>query len=148
MDNAARVTVGLLVNSSHRTGRTLGGGLGLSEGLCRDKLIESARRHIWWDGHRHLSIVSAATGLDAGVIGPALAVWKLQANPNCFPRVSNSHFDPKNLAGASRTLTTREGAFSPKTETREHPPAAQWFCWNPGRPLAPESLRSDWRFYR
>lgn len=51
----------------------LGGGLGLSTGLYHDTLIEAARRHIWWRGHRHLPIVPAATGLDAGVIGAALA---------------------------------------------------------------------------
>ena len=54
----------------------LGGGLGLCEGLYRQALTDSARRHIWWDGHRELPIVSAATTVDAGLIGAGATAWK------------------------------------------------------------------------
>jgi glucokinase len=54
----------------------LGGGLGLAEGLFRDALVSSARRNIWWDGHRDLPIVPAETGADAGLIGAAAGVWR------------------------------------------------------------------------
>jgi glucokinase len=56
----------------------LGGGLGLSTGLYRDTLIATARRHIWWPGHRDLPLVSATT--DAGVIGAAATAWNCLSN--------------------------------------------------------------------
>jgi glucokinase len=68
-------TIGSLVNVLDPERIVLGGGLGLSEGLYRDTLIASARNHIWWDGHRDLKILSAKTGLNAGVIGAAAAAW-------------------------------------------------------------------------
>jgi glucokinase len=72
---ALGATVGMLVNVLDPERVVLGGGLGLAEGLFRDALVSSARRHIWWDGHRDLPIVSAATGLDAGLLGAAAVVW-------------------------------------------------------------------------
>ena len=54
----------------------LGGGLGLCDGLYRQALIDSARRHIWWDGHRDLPIVPATTAVDAGLIGAGATAWK------------------------------------------------------------------------
>jgi glucokinase len=68
---ALGASIGGLVNVLDPALVVLGGGLGLSEGLYRDALAESLRRHIWWHGHRDLQIVSAATGADAGVIGAA-----------------------------------------------------------------------------
>jgi len=53
-----------------------GGGLGLSEGLYREALITFACRHNWWNGHRDLAIVSAGTGLNAGLIGAAADLWR------------------------------------------------------------------------
>jgi predicted NBD/HSP70 family sugar kinase len=64
-------TIGLLVNVLDPELIVLGGGLGASMGLYRDTLIDAARRRIWWDGHRDLLIVSATTGVDAGLIGAA-----------------------------------------------------------------------------
>jgi glucokinase len=51
----------------------LGGGLGLATGLYRDRLIASTRAHIWAEACRHLPIVPAALGADAGLVGSALA---------------------------------------------------------------------------
>lgn len=64
-------TIGWLVNVLDPELVVLGGGLGVSTGLYRDTLIDSARRHIWWEGHRDLPIVPALTGPDAGLIGAA-----------------------------------------------------------------------------
>lgn len=64
-------TIGWLVNVLDPELVVLGGGLGVSRGLYRDTLIDSARRRIWWEGHRDLPIVPAMTGPDAGLIGAA-----------------------------------------------------------------------------
>jgi glucokinase len=71
-------TIGLLVNVLDPELVVIGGGLGLREGIYRDALVEAARRHIWWVGHREVPIVSAATGTAAGVIGAAASVWMQQ----------------------------------------------------------------------
>ena len=55
-------TIGLLVNVLDPQLVILGGGLGTSVGIYRDSLIDSARRHIWWHGHRDLPMVIATTG--------------------------------------------------------------------------------------
>ena len=73
---ALGATVGMLVGVLDPERVVLGGGLGLAEGLFRDALVSSARRNIWWDGHRDLPIVPAETGADAGLIGAAAAVWR------------------------------------------------------------------------
>jgi len=38
-------------------------------------LVESARRHIWAETTRELSIIPAQLGPDAGWIGAALTAW-------------------------------------------------------------------------
>ncbi len=68
-------TLGLLVNVLDPELVILGGGLGLADGLYREAVIESARRHIWWEGHRQLQIISALTGADAGIIGAATVAF-------------------------------------------------------------------------
>ena len=68
-------TIGLLVNVLDPELVVLGGGLGASAGIYRDSLIDSARRRIWWTGHRDLPIVPAMTGPDAGLIGAAAFAW-------------------------------------------------------------------------
>jgi glucokinase len=68
-------SIGSLVNVLDPELVIVGGGLGLSEGLYCNALIDSARRHIWWEGHRDLPIVSATTGPDAGVIGTSATAW-------------------------------------------------------------------------
>lgn len=65
--------IGWAVNVLDPEAVILGGGLGLAEGLYRDALIASIRRHIWWEGHRQLPILPAATGTQAGFLGAALA---------------------------------------------------------------------------
>ena len=69
-------SLGWLVNVLDPELVILGGGLGLSEGLYRQALIASARRHIWWEGHRELPILPATTAADAGLIGAAATAWK------------------------------------------------------------------------
>ena len=69
-------SIGWLINVLDPELVILGGGLGLCEGLYRQALIDSARRHIWWDGHRDLPIVPATTAADAGLIGAAATAWK------------------------------------------------------------------------
>jgi glucokinase len=69
-------SIGALVNVLDPAKVILGGGLGLSQGLYRETLIDSARRHIWWAGHRDLPIVPATCGADAGWLGAAASVWK------------------------------------------------------------------------
>lgn len=63
--------VGLLVNTLDPEAVVIGGGLGLSEGPYWEHFIVSTRRHIWSSIHRHLPILRAATGADAGWIGAA-----------------------------------------------------------------------------
>jgi glucokinase len=73
---ALGASIGWLVSVLDPEIVVLGGGLGLSEGVFRQCLVDSARRHIWWDGHRDISIRSAATSSDAGLIGAAACAWR------------------------------------------------------------------------
>lgn len=73
---ALGAAVGLLANVLDPEAVVVGGGLGLSEGLFWDSLVASMRRHIWFEAHRALPIVRAATGPDAGLIGAAAAAWQ------------------------------------------------------------------------
>jgi len=65
--------VALVVNMLDPEAIVLGGGLGLAEGLYRTELIASTRAHIWADSCRDLPILPATLGVDAGLIGAALA---------------------------------------------------------------------------
>jgi glucokinase len=65
--------VALVVNMLDPEAVVLGGGLGLAEGPYREQLIASTRAHIWADSCRDVPILSAAFGVDAGLIGAALA---------------------------------------------------------------------------
>jgi glucokinase len=71
-------SLGWLINILDPTLVVLGGGLGLASGLYRETLTAACRRNIWWPAHRDLPIVSAATGLDGGLIGAGAAAWKLK----------------------------------------------------------------------
>ena len=51
----------------------VGGGLGLAGGTWWDRVVASARCSIWSDQTRELPIVPARLGLDAGMVGAALA---------------------------------------------------------------------------
>lgn len=65
--------VALVVNMLDPEAVVLGGGLGLAVGVYREELIASTRAHIWADSCRDLPILPAALGVDAGLIGAALA---------------------------------------------------------------------------
>ena len=69
-------SIGWLINVLDPELVILGGGLGLSDGIYRHHLVTAARRHIWWDGHRDLPILTAQTGPDAGLIGAAATCWQ------------------------------------------------------------------------
>lgn len=71
--HALGAQVALLVNVLDPEAVIIGGGLGLSDGYFWDFLTHSTRRHIWSEIHRDLPILRAQTGLQAGVIGAALA---------------------------------------------------------------------------
>jgi glucokinase len=68
-------TVALLINVLDPEAVIVGGGLGLSEGPYWEAFNASTRQHIWSEVHRDIPVVRAATGLDAGVIGAAVAAW-------------------------------------------------------------------------
>jgi len=74
-------TVGLLVNVLDPEAVILGGGLGLSEGIFGETLIASTRRHVWFELHRDVPILRAATGHAAGLIGAAAASWTKTKGP-------------------------------------------------------------------
>ncbi len=65
--------VALVVNMLDPQAIVLGGGLGLAAGPYRDQLIASTRAHIWAEACRDLPILPAALGVDAGLVGAALA---------------------------------------------------------------------------
>jgi glucokinase len=65
--------VALVVNMLDPEALVLGGGLGLAQGPYREQLIASTRAHIWADSCRDLPILPAALGVDAGLVGAALA---------------------------------------------------------------------------
>lgn len=69
---ALGAAIGQLVNVLDPEAVVIGGGLGLAEGLYRDSMRESLRRHIWSDLQRNLPVLSAQLGNDAGLVGAAL----------------------------------------------------------------------------
>jgi glucokinase len=70
--------IGWLINVLDPEAVVIGGGLGLAGGLYWDCLNQTTRAHIWNTSARDLPIVPAALGLDAGLIGAALATRKSQ----------------------------------------------------------------------
>lgn len=65
--------VALVVNMLDPEAVVLGGGLGLAAGPYRDQLIAATRAHIWAESCRDLPILPAVLGVDAGLVGAALA---------------------------------------------------------------------------
>jgi len=65
--------VALIVNMLDPQAVVLGGGLGLAEGPYRQELIAATRAHIWAASCRDLPMLPAALGVDAGLVGAALA---------------------------------------------------------------------------
>ena len=68
--------IGLLVNVLDPDAVVIGGGLGLSEGPYRERLLVAIRNQVWSEGHRGLPIVQARTGVDAGWLGAAAAAME------------------------------------------------------------------------
>jgi glucokinase len=65
--------IALVVNMLDPEVVVLGGGLGLAAGPYREELIAATRAHIWAESCRDLPILPAALGVDAGLVGAALA---------------------------------------------------------------------------
>jgi glucokinase len=61
-----------LVNVLDPEAVVIGGGLGLAEGIYRDSIRESLRRHVWSELHRDIRLLSAQLGNDAGIVGAAI----------------------------------------------------------------------------
>ena len=68
--------IGWLINVLDPKLVVMGGGLGTRRGIYRKMIVEAAREHVWWEGHRDVKIVSAGTGALAGVIGAAAGLWE------------------------------------------------------------------------
>jgi glucokinase len=77
--------VALLVNTLDPEAVITGGGLGLSEGLFWDQFVTSTRLHLWSDLHRHLPILRAECGADAGWLGAAIHAWRKHSSLNVRP---------------------------------------------------------------
>jgi predicted NBD/HSP70 family sugar kinase len=71
--SALGAAIGQMVNVLDPQCVVLGGGLGMVEGRYRLWVDRAMRAHIWSELHRDLPLVSAQLGVDAGVIGAALA---------------------------------------------------------------------------
>jgi glucokinase len=68
-------SVGFLINILDPEAVIVGGGLGLTGGLYWSSFVASTRKHIWSDTTRHLRILPALLGTEAGLIGAAATVW-------------------------------------------------------------------------
>jgi glucokinase len=77
---ALGAAIGQLVNLLDPQAVVMGGGLGLVGGLWRESLDRAMRAHIWCDAHRDLPLVSAGLGVDAGMVGAALAAVERSMN--------------------------------------------------------------------
>lgn len=72
---ALGVSIAFLCNVIDPEAVIIGGGLGLAGGLYWESMVEATRRHIYaWDT-RQLPIVTAALGIDVGIIGAAAAAF-------------------------------------------------------------------------
>jgi glucokinase len=69
----AGMGVGLLVNLLDPAAVVVGGGLGCAGGGFWRALVESARRHTWYEPARDTPILQAEFGPDSGIVGAALA---------------------------------------------------------------------------
>lgn len=69
-------TIGFLINVLDPEAVIVGGGLSQVGGLYWQSLESTTRAHIWADNSRTLSILPAALGTDAGIIGAAATVWQ------------------------------------------------------------------------
>ncbi len=70
---ALGVSIAQLVNLLDPEAVVIGGGLGLVGGRWRDTIESAMRAHIWSEYHRDVPLFPAGLGVDAGVVGAALA---------------------------------------------------------------------------
>jgi glucokinase len=70
------VSLAFLINVVDPESIVVGGGLGSANGVFRESLIESTRRHIWNPSARDLPIARARFGPESGIIGAALAAMQ------------------------------------------------------------------------
>jgi glucokinase len=75
---ALGVSAAFLVNVLDPEMIVVGGGLGTAGGLYWDAFERSCREHIFADNSRGLTIVTAALGVDAGLVGAAAVVFAQQ----------------------------------------------------------------------
>jgi glucokinase len=73
---ALGATVGLMVNVLDPEAVVVGGGVVAADGLYWDSFVNSTRNHVWSETNRHLPILRAAYGIDAGWVGAAAAFLK------------------------------------------------------------------------
>ncbi len=64
-------SVGFMINVLDPEAVIVGGGLGTAGGLYWNSFVDSARRRIWSDLSREISVLPAGLGPDAGVVGAA-----------------------------------------------------------------------------
>jgi glucokinase len=70
---ALGVAIAQLVNLLDPEAVVIGGGLGLVGGRWQDSIESAMRAHIWSGYHRDVPLYAAGLGVDAGVVGAALA---------------------------------------------------------------------------
>jgi glucokinase len=70
---ATGALIGQMINMLDPEAVVIGGGLGLAGGFYGDRLVNAIRQHVFAEDARHLPILAAALGPDAGIIGAALA---------------------------------------------------------------------------
>lgn len=68
--------VGMLVNVLDPEAVVVGGGLGSSEGLFWESLVQSVPEHVWSPARRAIRIHRASSGPRAGVIGAAASAYR------------------------------------------------------------------------
>lgn len=69
-------SVGFLINVLDPEAVVVGGGLGTAGGRYWENLVRSARRRVWSDASREVTILPAGLGPDAGVAGAALTALR------------------------------------------------------------------------
>lgn len=130
VDSAAEAlgsAVGWLVNVLDPEALVVGGGLGLAGGRYWEQLVRSTRAHVWNEAARHLPIVQAALGPDAGLIGAALAARRQSVSgeaPNAATQ-RNCHPEARGISSGAH-VNTRRGRDSSLTRNDTVRDTAPW----------------------